>query len=168
MIKSLILLILFFTSSVLLCQEIDLKENWGDEEEIEAFSLITKLSDTNNAELRNIEKQYLEDSISHRMKVLHTQHIISIVIFIVVILIVLSGLFFAGKHFFVFISSKKLNAQTQIEITAQGIKLKSSILGIVILTLSIMFFYMYLIHVYPIKEIHDSDIGSNNPIEVKE
>jgi hypothetical protein len=35
----------------------------------------------------------------------------------------------------------------------EGLKVKSSVLGIVILALALIFFYLYLVHVYPITEV---------------
>lgn len=42
--------------------------------------------------------------------------------------------------------------ETQIEISLQGIKASSSILGVVILVISFAFFYLYLVYVYPIND----------------
>lgn len=42
---------------------------------------------------------------------------------------------------------------TQLEASLQGIKVSSSILGVIILALSFLFFYLYLKYVYPINEI---------------
>ncbi|MET0621610.1 MAG: hypothetical protein ABW250_01385 [Pyrinomonadaceae bacterium] len=42
---------------------------------------------------------------------------------------------------------------TQLEASLQGIKVSSPILGVIILALSFLFFYLYLKYVYPINEI---------------
>jgi hypothetical protein len=42
---------------------------------------------------------------------------------------------------------------TTLEASATGIKLSSPVLGVIILALSLAFFYLYLVHVYPIEEI---------------
>lgn len=41
----------------------------------------------------------------------------------------------------------------ELEISTQGIKVSSPVLGVVILTLSVGFFYLYLVYVYFISEI---------------
>lgn len=84
----------------------------------------------------------------------------SIYIFWIVVAVVISGLVFSGIQFYLsYASSNKTNKEenlenkTELEISAQGVKLSSSIIGIIILVISLAFFYMYLIYVYPIKEI---------------
>lgn len=43
--------------------------------------------------------------------------------------------------------------KNEMEVSAAGIKVNSSVLGVIILVLSIVFFYFYLLYVYPIKYI---------------
>ena len=75
-------------------------------------------------------------------------------------LIVLSGLAFAGIQFYISMKQmsvrkksedNQLGSGTNLELSASGIKVTSSVLGIIILAISIGFFYLYLAHVYPIK-----------------
>jgi len=42
---------------------------------------------------------------------------------------------------------------TDLELSTTGVKVSSNILGVVILSLSLAFFYLYLAFVYPIQEI---------------
>ena len=42
---------------------------------------------------------------------------------------------------------------TQFEVSAKGIVINSSVLGVVILGLSLAFFYLYLVYVYPIQDV---------------
>lgn len=44
-------------------------------------------------------------------------------------------------------------AVTQLEASLQGIRVSSPVLGVIILALSFLFFYLYLKYVYPINEI---------------
>jgi hypothetical protein len=48
-------------------------------------------------------------------------------------------------------NSSDLN--TQFEANFKGIKVSSPVLGVIILTLSLLFFYLYLVYVYPITEV---------------
>lgn len=41
---------------------------------------------------------------------------------------------------------------TKIEASLQGIKVSSPVLGVIILIISLLFFYLYLIFVYPVKD----------------
>jgi|GEM_PF-5279652 len=97
---------------------------------------------------------YLMKSLDHRQKVFSWQHTASIIIFFVVIIIVVAGLVLSVMHFY-----KDLHAAagtekgTEIEVGPKGLKINSSIIGLLILALSIAFLYMYLIYVFPINEL---------------
>jgi hypothetical protein len=41
---------------------------------------------------------------------------------------------------------------TSIEAGKSGFKISSPVLGVIILTLSLAFFYLYLVHVYPVSD----------------
>jgi len=43
---------------------------------------------------------------------------------------------------------------TDLEISAKGIKVSSSVLGVIVLLISMAFFYLYARYVYPIQEVH--------------
>ena len=48
--------------------------------------------------------------------------------------------------------ASSLGLDTSLEASAQGIKVSSPVLGVIILSLSLLFFYLYLSFVYPIQE----------------
>lgn len=50
--------------------------------------------------------------------------------------------------------------QSTLEFGTGGIKVSSPVLGVVILVISVAFFYLYLVHIYPISAI-DSAIGTD-------
>ena len=91
------------------------------------------------------------------------------IIFWMVIIIVITGLVFSGIQFFAslkitkFLASREACKQqiksptsqdrTEIEISLQAIKIKTSLIGVVILSISLAFFYLYLKYVYPINLI---------------
>jgi hypothetical protein len=86
----------------------------------------------------------------------------TIIIFWMVIFLVFSGIAFSGIQFYRATINRKdlLKGDTQnelntnIEASMQGIKISSPVLGIIILTLSLAFFYLYLIYVYPIIQLN--------------
>jgi hypothetical protein len=79
------------------------------------------------------------------------KHRSSIIIFVLVILLVLSGIYFAALQFHYGLGAKAGKAQTtEIDASLKGIKAKSSVLGVVVLAISMAFFYLYLVNVYPI------------------
>ena len=94
----------------------------------------------------------------HRKKVFKWQLFSSKLIFFVVIGLVVSGIYFAGLQFFHAIKlSKKqgdLEKSMNTELTASSaeIKVSSPVLGVIILVLSFLFFFLYLKFVYPIQD----------------
>lgn len=98
-------------------------------------------------------------SLKHRQKVFEWQLFSAKLIFITVLVIVASGVYFAAVQFHVELREKKLSkdtkaqSKTEISAGADGIKVSSGVLGVIILTLSLAFFYLYLVYVYPIEEI---------------
>jgi len=119
---------------------------------LEAFFQEFESSNEVFEDLKSSYIKYEKFVLSDRQRALNWQHISSIIIFFVVIIIVLTGLVLSYYHFKNSLQSKE-NSETELEFSKIGIKLKSSIVGITILVVSIVFFYLYLIHVYKIKEI---------------
>ena len=92
---------------------------------------------------------YFETGLEHRTRVFHWQHLSTRIIFFVVLSLVFAGLFFAWVQF----RQGSQDQDHEVEISMQGIKVSSPVLGVIILTLSLAFFYLYLVYVYPIQEI---------------
>lgn len=117
-------------------------------------------------------------AMKHRWRSFDFQYTASIIIFFVVIIIVISGLVFSGWQFNHALKQMKLKEKivdhaaatttnqdnvannfdwaslsSQLEVSTTGVKVNSSLLGVIILALSIAFFYLYIIYVYPIKYV---------------
>ncbi|WP_243350088.1 hypothetical protein [Parabacteroides sp. FAFU027] len=109
-------------------------------------------------EIENINYQI--DKFKRNKAKLEWQYTSSKIIFYFVLLIVMLGLILATLHFIqTFKNLKSLNRnkdESEIEVSIQGIKINTSIIGIMILGFSLAFFYLYLIYVYPLNPI-DSD-----------
>lgn len=102
--------------------------------------------------------EYRISGFKHRKKVFAWQLFSSKIIFYVVLLLVFSGICFSGIQFYK--SMRKEDGDTptggsvtEFEATAKGIKVSSPVLGVIILVISLVFFYLYLVYVYPIQEI---------------
>jgi hypothetical protein len=98
--------------------------------------------------------------LTHRQRALQWNLTSSIIIFWSVIFLVFSGIFFAGIQFYISMQNAKKRGSmdpkeldTQLEAGGQGIKVSSPVLGVIILVISMLFFYLYLKYVYPITEI---------------
>jgi hypothetical protein len=102
------------------------------------------------------ELAYREQSLAQRERALAWQHLSTIGIFFVVLGLVLAGLYFAWLQFRAD-TRRDGGAAAQassVELSAGGLKLTSPVLGTIILALSLGFFYLYLVHVYPIHELN--------------
>jgi hypothetical protein len=91
----------------------------------------------------------------HRSRVFEWQLLSSRLIFGLVIPIVAVGLYFSWLQFMAGLkeSASPEKTSTTLEASPSGVKVSSPVLGVIILTLSLAFFYLYLVHVYPIEEI---------------
>ncbi len=102
---------------------------------------------------------YKISGYKHRQKVFSWQLFSSKVIFFCVVFLVLTGLYFSYLQFQKAMTanktapSEKINLASELEASPTGIKISSPVLGVIILIISLLFFYLYLIHIYPIKEI---------------
>lgn len=111
---------------------------------------------------------YYMESLDNRRRVFSWTHFSSVVIFWMVTIIVLFGLIFSTIQFRI----SMLNAQkkaasnlatedestkTGLKISMSGLEVNSSVLGIIILVISLAFFYLYLIYIYPVKEFQFDD-----------
>lgn len=85
----------------------------------------------------------------HSQQVFKWQLTSSKLIFITVIILVMAGIVFSGLQF----KRGTSDSKTEFEFSRHGFKVSSSILGVIILVISLAFFYLYLVYVYPIQEI---------------
>jgi hypothetical protein len=99
---------------------------------------------------------YRSSGLQHRMRTFEWQLFSSKVIFIVVLGLVACGIVFAAVQFRAGLRRKKgddRDKATELDISTQGLKVSSPVLGVIILVISLAFFYLYLVYVYPISEI---------------
>jgi hypothetical protein len=103
---------------------------------------------------------YLSQGLSYRLKVFRWQALSSIIIFYTVLILVFAGILFSGIQFYKSMKyapgkgqeGKTSQTLTEFEASATGIKVSSPVLGVIILVISLAFFYLYLVYVYPIQE----------------
>jgi hypothetical protein len=101
---------------------------------------------------------YRTKGLQHRQSVFKWQLLSAKVIFLIVLVVVGTGIVLAIIQFRA--ELKRLEqgasgamASSTVEASTTGVKVSSSVVGIIILTLSLAFFYLYLIYVYPIADI---------------
>jgi len=104
---------------------------------------------------------YRKSGFEHRRRVFNWQLLSSRLIFVTVLLLVATGMVFAAIQFRIGLrrtltavpDEKPVESVTQIELGVKSVKVASPVLGVVILVISLAFFYLYLVYVYPIEEI---------------
>ncbi len=99
---------------------------------------------------------YRTAGLDHRREVFEWQLFSAKLIFLVVLVLVASGIYFAAVQFHAGLrpgSKPDDMPQSEFEASLKGVKISSPILGVIILTQSLAFFYLYLIYVYPVEDI---------------
>lgn len=97
---------------------------------------------------------YRADGYIHRQRVFAWQDVSTKITFAVVILLVLAGVYFAAVQFHVGMREGRQTGEPgEVEMSFKGIKVRSPVLGVIVLTISLAFFYLYLIYVYPIQNV---------------
>lgn len=91
----------------------------------------------------------------HRERVFRWQLLSSWIIFAMVILLVCVGVYFSWLQFRAALKSGATDSarETTFEASTSGFKVSSPVLGVIILAISLAFFYLYLVYVYPIVEV---------------
>jgi hypothetical protein len=118
------------------------------------------LGDEGTAALRRALTAYYEYRVTgyeHRQRVFAWQLLSSRIIFVLVIFLVLVGVYFSWLQFRLAMKGGAPFADrpqdTTFEASTTGFKVSSPVLGVIILALSLAFFYLYLLYVYPINDI---------------
>ncbi len=98
---------------------------------------------------------YRRSGYEHRLRVFAWQHCSSIIIFVVVQILVFLGMYFAAIQFHVGLRAKpgepsSQAPETEVVFSLKEFRVRSPVLGVIVLTLSLAFFYLYLAYVYPI------------------
>jgi hypothetical protein len=119
------------------------------------LQLIEQLAAYDTALKRELYSYYTF-GMQHRKRTFQWNLVSSMITFWVVVALVFAGISFAALQFYISMKEKlrKDDAlNTQLEASLDGIKISSPVLGVIILVISLLFFYLYLVYVYPIQEI---------------
>ncbi|MCG8698265.1 MAG: hypothetical protein MI922_09445, partial [Bacteroidales bacterium] len=119
--------------------------------------------------LTKVGNEYNVFAFKHRIKVYKWQLVSAKIIFVISIIIVLVGLYMSYLHFRIStkvslssddssqVNNKSNNntseSPTSFQFGKDGIKIQSTVIGLIILVISIVYFLMYLKYIYPIKDI---------------
>jgi hypothetical protein len=99
---------------------------------------------------------YRSSGLQHRRRVFEWQLFSSKIIFVTVLMLVGLGIIFAALQFRAGLKRTQADvrdAATEIAFSTTSVKVSSPVLGVIILVISLAFFYLYLVYVYPISEL---------------
>lgn len=124
-------------------------------------SLTQTLQHKNSAEAAKVEWQQAHNRINDQ--IYSRQVYYDVVILIMVIVIVMAGIWFSALQ--AFRDYKKGNgAETSLEITKEGLKIRSPVVGLIALFMSFWFFYVYVERVYTVRGLSEgvwrSELGA--------
>ena len=104
--------------------------------------------------------EYRRAGYDHRLRVFEWQLVSTKIIFAVVLILVFAGIYFAAIQFHhglrkerVAKPAEEAPEATEFVFSLKEFKVRSPVLGVIILTLSLAFFYLYLVYVYPIVNV---------------
>jgi hypothetical protein len=103
---------------------------------------------------------YTRDGFVHRQNVFQKQYWLSFGIFFVAVALVFLGMYFAWVQFSLSMRSRVKpdssgaadDLNTQLSLSMSEVKVNSPVLGVIILIISLAFFYMYLVFVFPVQD----------------
>jgi hypothetical protein len=107
---------------------------------------------------------YYSWALKNRQQIIKRQQDTGALIFVLVSILVLSGLIFSAIQFYIALKSVKRKGalpDTSVKASLSGIEVSSSVLGVIILTLSIVFFFLYLTRVYPLVSLDQISIQAS-------
>lgn len=104
---------------------------------------------------RTLYREY-KRTLDHNHDLFRWQLLSTKISFAVTIVLVLAGVTFSALQFWKSFKAIDEMAVTEMEISSVGMKVSSPVLGVIILLISLGFFYLFLVHVYPIEEVRDS------------
>ena len=112
------------------------------------------LNEANKANKQDAISEYFDhvtETNHHQRDVFQWQLLSSRILFIIVLVLVIAGIYFAAVQFHKDLRQGKEGAASTIRFGQDGIEVSSSVLGVIILVISLVFFYLYLVFIYPIE-----------------
>lgn len=96
--------------------------------------------------------EYNQWTLNHAKRVFMWNHISSVVIFFTVLIVIFAGLYFSYLQFqnSILPNKDKDTSASTVKLGTGGLEVSSSIIGLLILVISLAFLYLYLDNVYPV------------------
>ena len=110
------------------------------------------------------EYAYYVDLMDANVKAFYAQRIATYVILILVFIVVVSGISFAGFQLWKGVSAAGVQSNSEFELSASKVRVTSSVVGIVVLTISLVFLFIYTQQVY---QVHLIDVSAASSGQAK-
>jgi len=105
-------------------------------------------------DLKKSEFKYYASLMEINLDLFQAQRIASYVVLLLVVIVVSSGVAFSGFQLWKSVSVAGVQASNDLEISAAKVRVTSSVVGIVVLAISLAFLFIYTHEVYTIKSLH--------------
>ncbi|MBD2234786.1 hypothetical protein [Phormidium tenue] len=109
---------------------------------------MSAIARNNSPAFQDKKTEYDTWELIHRKNTLRLSFYSSIAIFALVVVIVIAGILLSYEQL-----RRGLSSETKFSVKGGTVELSSSIIGLLVLFISLAFFYLYLLEVYPIHEI---------------
>jgi hypothetical protein len=109
-------------------------------------------------EARKKEYQYRTALMDVNIAALEVQRVASNVVLALVVLVVVAGTAFAGFQLWKSVTVGGVQASSDLELSASRVRVTSSVVGVVVLTISLVFLYIYAHEIY---QLHVLDLGAS-------
>jgi hypothetical protein len=100
--------------------------------------------------------EYVSASVDSNISVLRGQQFASSVVLFLVVMIVVSGILFAGFQLWKSVAVAGVQDSSDLELSASKVRVTSSVVGVTILVISLAFLYIYTKEIYVIHVIDAS------------
>lgn len=97
------------------------------------------------------EYEYLTAIMDINIGAFRAQRIASAVVLFLVVVVVVAGIAFAGFQLWKSVSVAGVQSSNELEVSASKVRITSSVVGVVVLTISLVFLYIYTQEVYHIR-----------------
>jgi hypothetical protein len=104
------------------------------------------------------EYAYYIDLMDANVQAFHAQRIASYVVLILVVIVFVSGISFAGFQLWKGLSAAGVQSNSDFEVSASKVRVTSSVVGIVVLAISLIFLFIYTQQIYQVRLIDVSSV----------
>jgi hypothetical protein len=111
-------------------------------------------------EAKKKEYEYITKVMELNVEAFNAQRWSAYAILFLVVVVVISGISFSGFQLWKSISVAGVQTNNELELSASKVRITSSVVGIVVLTISLAFLYIYTMQVYQIRILPPTNFPS--------